>query len=40
MTTINFTSDIISADFEEDTVTFTIPKWTKLEWWRYQIVKL
>ena len=40
MTQINFTSDIISADFEEDTVTFTLPEWIRLEAWKYQIIKL
>ncbi len=40
METINFTSEVISADFEENTITFELPKWQRIGVWKYQIVKL
>lgn len=40
MGTINFTSEVISADFEENTISFFLPKWQRVEAWRYQIIKL
>ena len=40
MEQINFTTEIISCDFDEHIISFELPEWQKIQWWKYQIVKL